>query len=264
MPDVLLESRENGVARLVLNRPDSRNALSGELTDALLAALARLADAAEVGAVVLSGAGPAFCAGGDVKAMTARVDAAPSFEQSARDLVRRAEITRLLHEMPKPTIAMINGPAMGAGMAIALACDLRLAGPAARFGTAFGQVGLPGDFGAIYFLTKAVGPAKARELFFTAAVVDASTALTMGMVNRVVPDAELEAETLALAQRLADGPRVALGYMKANLNAAMRGASLAEVLEAEALTTARAFTTEDHREATRAFVEKRPPQFRGR
>lgn len=262
MNDVLLESHAAGVATLTLNRPESRNALSAELYDALLAALARLAADEAVGAVVLTGAGTAFCAGGDVKGMVARRPMTAA--EAAADLRRRTDISRHLHEMPKPTIAAVNGPAAGAGMAIALACDLRIAGAAARFSTAFARIGLPGDFGGSYFLTRLVGPAKARELYFTAATLDAATALALGIVNRVVPDAELTPATAALATDLAAGPRAAFALMKANLNAALGGASLAAILDLEAGGTARSRESADYKEATRAFVEKRKPVFTGR
>jgi 2-(1,2-epoxy-1,2-dihydrophenyl)acetyl-CoA isomerase len=267
MDGVLIEAIDGGVATLTLSRPESMNALTDPLYDALLEALPRLADDMSIGAVVLTGAGRAFCAGGDVKSMIAKATAGGAdmtIEAMAQDLRRRTEISRFLHEMPKPTIAMVNGAATGAGMAIALACDLRIAGEAARFGTAFARVGLPGDFGGTWFLTQLVGPAKARELYLLAEPIDAATALALGIVNRVVPDAELGAAAGALARRLADGPRLAHRYMKASLNAALRGVTLSETLEIEAFGTARARATEDHQEAIRAFVEKRPPVFKGR
>ncbi|MDB5405503.1 MAG: enoyl-CoA hydratase [Rhodospirillales bacterium] len=262
MTEILIESIDRGVATLTLNRPDSMNALSRELYDALLEALPRLAGDASVGAVVLTGAGRAFCAGSDVKSMIATAEM--TLEARAQDLRRRTEIVRWLHEMPVPTIAMVNGAASGAGLSLALACDLRIAGEAARFATAFARVGLPGDFGVTWFLTQIVGPAKARELLLLADPLDAAAALALGMVNRVVADGDLTAATVALAQRLADGPRVAHRYMKANFNAALRGITLSETLELEAFATARARATEDHQEATRAFVEKRKPVFKGR
>jgi 2-(1,2-epoxy-1,2-dihydrophenyl)acetyl-CoA isomerase len=260
----LLEIIKDGVAVLTLNRPDRLNALSPRMLDGLLSALPRLADDSAVGAVVLTGAGRAFCAGGDVKAMAeAREAEGVTLEERAHALRKRMEVSRWLHELPKPTIAMVRGAAAGAGLSLALACDLRIAADSARFGTAFARVGYPGDFGGAFFLTALVGTAKARELYFTADLVDAAEAHRLGLVNRVVPDARLEDETMALAARLARGPRIAYRYMKRNLNAAEH-ATLAEVLDLEAWHQSRCGLTEDHREAARAFVEKREPVFRGR
>src|SRR5204863_1326124 len=219
MSQDLLEGRKDKVAVLTLNRPDRLNAMSPSMLDALLEALPRLAADPEVGAVVLTGAGRAFCAGGDVKAMAEGREAeGVTLEERAQALRARMEVSRWLHEMPKPTIAMVRGAAAGAGLSLALACDLRIAGDSARFGTAFARVGYSGDFGGSFFLTQLVGTAKARELYFTADLLDAPQALALGLVNRVIPDARLEEETLALATRLANGPRIALRYMKRNLN----------------------------------------------
>jgi 2-(1,2-epoxy-1,2-dihydrophenyl)acetyl-CoA isomerase len=264
MTQDLLETVKNGVAILTMNRPERLNAFSGPMLDALLDAVRRLADDAAVGAVVLTGAGRAFCAGGDVKAMAEGREAdGETLEARAQSLRSRMEVSRWLHQMPKPTIAMIRGAAAGAGLSVALACDLRIAADSARFGTAFARVGYSGDFGGSFFLTKLVGTAKARELYFTADLIDAQQALDLGMVNRVVADSALEDETMALASRIAAGPRIALGYMKRNLNAAESG-PLAELLDLEAWHHSRCGMTEDHREAARAFVEKRAPVFRGR
>ena len=264
MSQDLLESVADGVALLTMNRPDRLNAMSRPMLDALLEALPRLADDPDVGAVVLTGAGRGFCAGGDVKAMAAGTEAGVGgLEERAQSLRSRMEASRWLHEMPKPTIAMVKGPAAGAGLSLALACDMRVAGESARFGTAFARVGYSGDFGGSYFLTQLVGTAKARELYYTADLLDAAQALSLGLVNRVVPDATLEAETMALASRLAHGPRVALRYMKRNMNAAETG-TLKDVFDLEAWHHTRTGLTEDHREAARAFVEKRPPTFKGR
>jgi 2-(1,2-epoxy-1,2-dihydrophenyl)acetyl-CoA isomerase len=264
MSQDLLETVTDGVAVLTLNRPERLNALSRSMLGALLEAVQRLAEDPEVGVVVLTGAGRAFCAGGDVKAMAeGREFGGLPFEARARELRARMEVSRWLHEMPKPTIAQVRGAAAGAGLSLALACDLRIASETARFGTAFARVGYSGDFGGSFFLTRLVGTARARELYFTADMLDAREALGAGLVNRVVPDARLEEETLALASRLARGPRLAYGYMKRNLNAAEH-APLAEVLDLEAWHHTRCGDTEDHREAARAFVEKREPVFRGR
>jgi 2-(1,2-epoxy-1,2-dihydrophenyl)acetyl-CoA isomerase len=260
----LLEQIKDGVAVLTLHRPERLNALSRTMLDGLAEALPRLAQDPAVGAIVLTGAGRGFCAGGDVKAMAEGGEAdGATLEERAQGLRSRMEVSRWLHELPKPTIAMIRGAAAGAGLSLALACDLRIAGDTARLGTAFARVGYSGDFGGSYFLTRLVGTARARELYFTADLLDARQALAIGLVNRVVPDARLEEETLELAGRLARGPRVAFSYMKRNLNAAETGA-LEDVFDLEAWHHTRCGMTEDHREAARAFVEKREPVFRGR
>jgi 2-(1,2-epoxy-1,2-dihydrophenyl)acetyl-CoA isomerase len=264
MSQDLLESVHDGVALLTMNRPERLNAMSRPMLDAMLEALPRLADDPSVGVVVLTGAGRGFCAGGDVKAMAEGTEAGVGgLEERAQSLRSRMEVSRWLHEMPKPTIAMVKGPAAGAGLSLALACDMRVAGDSARFGTAFARVGYSGDFGGSYFLTQLVGTAKARELYYTADLLDAAQALSLGLVNRVVPDARLEEETMALAGRIARGPRVALRYMKRNMNAAEAG-TLKDVFDLEAWHHTRTGLTEDHREAAKAFVEKREPTFKGR
>jgi 2-(1,2-epoxy-1,2-dihydrophenyl)acetyl-CoA isomerase len=260
----LLEQMKDGVAVLTLNRPDRLNAMSRPMLDALLEALPRLAEDPAVGVLVLTGAGRGFCAGGDVKAMAEGNElGGQTMEERAQALRSRMETSRWLHEMPKPTIAMMRGPAAGAGLSLAMACDLRIASDTVKLGTAFARVGYSGDFGGSYYLTQLVGTAKARELYFTADLLDAQQALGLGLVNRVVADARLEEETMALASRLARGPRVAYRYMKRNMNAA-ETASLKDMLDLEAWNHTRTGMTEDHREAARAFVEKREPQFKGR
>ena len=260
----LLEQVKDGVAVLTLNRPDRLNAMSRPMLDALLEALPRLAEDPTIGVVVLTGAGRGFCAGGDVKAMAEGHElGGQTMEERAQALRSRMETSRWLHEMPKPTIAMMRGPAAGAGLSLAMACDLRIASDTVKLGTAFARVGYSGDFGGSYYLTQLVGTAKARELYFTADLLDAQQALGLGLVNRVVADARLEEETMALASRLARGPRVAYRYMKRNMNAA-ETASLKDMLDLEAWNHTRTGMTEDHREAARAFVDKREPLFKGR
>jgi 2-(1,2-epoxy-1,2-dihydrophenyl)acetyl-CoA isomerase len=264
MSQDLLETVKDGVAVLTMNRPDRLNALSGEMLDTMLEALPRLADDPNVGCIVLTGAGRGFCAGGDVKAMAeGREMSGDTLEERAQGLRTKMETSRWLHEMPKPTIAMVRGAAAGAGLSLALACDLRIAGESAKFGTAFARVGYSGDFGGTYYLTQLVGTAKARELYYTAELVDARHALALGLVNRVVADDQLEAETLLLAGKIARGPRIAYRYMKRNLNAAETG-TLKDLLDLEAWHHTRTGQTDDHREAAKAFVEKREPVFRGR
>jgi 2-(1,2-epoxy-1,2-dihydrophenyl)acetyl-CoA isomerase len=264
MGEDVLEVIKDGVAVLTLNRPDRLNAMSGPMLDAMLEALPRLAEDPEVGVVVLTGAGRGFCAGGDVKAMAeGREFGGTTLEEKAQALRSRMEVSRWLHEMPKVTIAMVRGAAAGAGLSLALACDLRVAGDSARFATAFARVGYSGDFGGSWYLTQLIGSAKARELYYTADIVDAQQALALGIVNRVVPDARLEEETMALAARLSRGPRIAFRYMKRNFNAAESG-TLKDSLDLEAWHHTRCGMTEDHREAAKAFVEKREPIFKGR
>ena len=263
MTDHLKEEIQGGVAILTMNRPDRRTAMSNEMLIAMLESLSRLAADDDIGCVVLTGAGGAFCAGGDVKAMAEGTEFPDAtMEGKAQQLRAKMETSRLLHEMPKPTIAMVRGPAAGAGLSLALACDLRVASDTMKMTTAFANVGYSGDFGGSYFLTRLVGTAKARELYFTADKVEAAEALALGMVNRVVADDQLEIETMALAEKMANGPRIALGYMKRNMNAAETG-SLRDCFDLEAWHHTRTGMTEDHKEAAQAFVDKRTPVFRG-
>lgn len=262
MEQELIETIADGVATLILNWPDRLNALSTPIMEGLLAALPRLAGDPAVGVVVITGAGRAFCAGGDVKRM-AEGAAQPSVEDAVANLRSRMEVSRLLHEIPKPTIAMVNGAAAGAGLSIALACDMRFAGHSARFVTAFANVGFSGDFGGSYFLSKLIGTGKARELYYTATPLNAEQALALGVANRVVPDAELATNTMEFARKLAKGPRIALALMKRNFNAAESG-TLSELLDLEARGQIETGRTDDHKEAARAFVEKRAPVFAGR
>jgi 2-(1,2-epoxy-1,2-dihydrophenyl)acetyl-CoA isomerase len=236
---------------------------------ALTEAVARLGADPTVRVLVLTGAGGAFCAGGDVKGFAARNEASGkgdggfNMEQRVQGLRSAMEVTRWLHEMPKPTLAVIPGPAAGAGLSLALACDLRIAADDAKMTTAFSKVGLAGDYGGSYFLTQLVGAAKARELYFTADVISGAEAAALGIVNRSVPRDDLAAAAHLYARSLAGLPTLAIGYMKRNLNAAQH-AGLGEVLDLEAMHMVRTMMTEDHKGASIAFVEKRKPSFQGR
>jgi 2-(1,2-epoxy-1,2-dihydrophenyl)acetyl-CoA isomerase len=271
MTDQLIESFEDGVATLTMNRPEARNALTGEMGSALSEAVRRHGADPKTRALVLTGAGGAFCAGGDVKGFAADTSrgagvgqgAGPTFEQRVAGLRSGMEVVKWLHEMPKPTLAVIPGAAAGAGLSIALACDLRIAAEGAKMTTAFSKVGLAGDYGGSWFLTQLVGAAKVRELYFTADVITGAEAAALGIVNKAVPAGELEAAAAAYARRLAGLPTIAVGYMKKNLNAAAT-CTLSELLDLEALHMVRTMTTEDHASAAKAFVEKRPPVFAGR
>lgn len=261
----LIVTKEAGVALLTMNRPDSLNALGGRLIDELLEALTHITADMSVGCVVLTGAGRGFSAGGDMKsrATGARAILEGTREEAQMSLRARMESARLLHEMPKPTIAMVNGVAAGAGMSLMLACDMRIGGQSARMGTAFAKMGFSGDFGGHWFLNRLVGPAKARELYFTAEVIDAAEMARLGLLNRLVADEELAGATMTLARQLAAGPRVAWHHMKRNMQLAEQG-TLAEALDVEAFGMTRCRDTDDHREALKAFVEKRAPVFQGR
>jgi 2-(1,2-epoxy-1,2-dihydrophenyl)acetyl-CoA isomerase len=266
MTQDLLESFEAGITTLTMNRPDSRNAFSREMLEALAAALPRLAVDPAVRLVVLTGMGAAFSAGGDVKGFAksaAGGSAVMSFDTKVTHLRQLMEISRWLHEMPKPTLAVMPGPAAGAGLSLALACDMRIAADEAKLTTAFSKIGLSGDFGSSYFLNHLVGAAKARELFFTGQVLRGDEAAKIGLVNRSVPTAQLAQAAQAWATELAALPTVAIGYMKRNLNTGLR-AGLAQVLDAEAIHMVRSFETADHKSAAVAFVEKRAPRFDGR
>jgi len=265
--DELLAELDAGVAIVTLNRPESRNALSDRLSPALRRLLPRLGDDPEVRCVLLTGAGSAFCAGGDVKGMGNRsgASAAPrSRDEAIEDLrVRQVALTGALYALEKPTLAALPGPAAGAGLSIALACDLRIAAESAFITTGFANIGLAGDYGASFFLTQLVGTARARELFYGAARVDARTCERWGIVNRVVADDELREAAIGWARELAAGPTLAYRYMKANLDRALRE-DLRSCLAHEAEGIVETARTDDHREAVAAFVEKRRPQFKGR
>ncbi len=258
----LLEATENGITTLTLNRPERLNALSAAMTQGLKEAFERLATDRDCGCIVIAGAGRGWCAGGDVKTMEAR-GRDQTFEDRAEGLRRSHQLPLLIRTLPKVIIASINGPVAGAGLGLALACDLRVAGRSARFGTAFARIGFSGDYGGSWSLTRLVGTAKARELYFTADLIDAEEAGRLGLVNRVVADEELHAATMALARKIADGPQIALGYMKKNLLAA-ETEPYQTVLDMEAEHQARCAFTEDHKEAVAAFNEKRRPVFKGR
>jgi enoyl-CoA hydratase/carnithine racemase len=255
----------DGVALITLNRPAARNAMSDKLTPALRQQIKERGEDPDVGVLLITGAGSAFCSGGDVKAMGGRgPNGRMSFEERLADLRwRQASLTGALAEVRKPTIAALPGAAAGAGLALALACDIRIAAKSAFVSTGYARVGLSGDYGIAWLLTRTVGSARARELMFTADRVDAERCERIGLVNRVVPDATLHEEAFAFAKSLAEGPRVALRNMKDNLDDAPH-IDYPTALYREAERLVLASRTEDHKEAVRAFVEKRKPVFAGR
>jgi 2-(1,2-epoxy-1,2-dihydrophenyl)acetyl-CoA isomerase len=222
MSDTVLTEISDGVAVLTLNRPDRLNAFNAEIMEAFLAAVQAAAEDSSVGCVVVTGAGRGFCAGGDTKDGGARrADGKPPPPEpiAGATLRRTAEASRLLREMAKPTIAMVNGPVAGAGIGVAGSCDLRFAGASATFISAYVNIGGGGDYGATFVWPKILGAAKARELFLLNEKFDAEAGLAFGLYNRVFPDDSLREETLRVARRLAKGPSSSWAYMKANLNA---------------------------------------------
>lgn len=263
----LMTDLDAGVLTLTLNRPEARNAMSGEMMQALAEVLARAELDTEVKCLVLTGAGRGFCAGGDVRNMAA--PGASGRDEGLDHAIHRQRSTQRatagkLFSMPKPTLAALPGAAAGAGLSLALACDLRIMAKSAILTTAFARVGFSGDYGGSYFLTQLVGSAKARQLYYLSERVTAAEALSLGLVNWVCEPDELVGRTRELAGQLAGGATLAFRYMKENLNRAMSSGDLFDCLDLEATHHVHCSRTEDHREGVRAFAEKREPVFRGR
>jgi 2-(1,2-epoxy-1,2-dihydrophenyl)acetyl-CoA isomerase len=250
---------------LTLNRPDRLNALTPELHHALHEAVRAAAADSQVGAVVLTGAGRAFCSGGDVRRGTrdaAKAARPQTVEERADTLRGHGETTIALSRMPKPTIALVNGAAVGAGLTLALACDIRIASEEAVFRTAYANIALSGDLGISYFLHRLIGRARTFELMFLDEKLNAQEALEIGLVNRLLPAERFHEAGMEIANKLAQGPSVAFRYMKQSINLA-EVASLEEVAEREAYNAGRCVRTQDVKEASLAFREKRPPHFQG-
>ena len=265
MPQIaqVLSRFSEGVLTLTLDNPQSRNALTMEMSQTLVDRLRDASNDFSVRVVVVTGSGNAFCAGGDVKAMAAGRDAGMSLEARAQRLRGRAEAIRLLHEMPKPTVALLPGAAAGAGLGVALACDFRLGSDQARLATAFAKVGLAGDLGVSWLLTQMLGAARTRELLMLAPVLNAQEALALGLLSCVFAAGDYERECVKFVAALASGPTVAYGHIKRNVNLSVASA-LGPALDAEALHQARCMMTEDHESAAQAFADKRMPVFQGR
>jgi 2-(1,2-epoxy-1,2-dihydrophenyl)acetyl-CoA isomerase len=259
---VILTEVRDRVATLTLHRPEKLNAVNMQLLIEAAEAVKKWSRDPEIGAIVVTGSGRAFCAGGDV-GMMAREENESTLEQKIDGLRDMQEISWLLYSSPKVTIASVNGFAMGAGLGIALACDLRIASSAAKFGTAYAKVGYGGDFGTTWLLTHYAGAPKAKELFFLADPVDAAEAHRIGLVNRVVEPEALAAETASVASRIAQGPLTSYRSMKQNVNLAAT-IDFRTSLDREPETHLRCGETSDHREGVRAFLEKRAPKFSGR
>src|ERR1700712_4536472 len=214
--EIVLQHLDSGLLTITMNRPDRRNALNPDMTSGQVAAARRAAEDHEVRAVLIKGAGGTFCVGGDVKSMAA--GRAPlTFEAKLTNLRKGMEVSRILHQMQKPVVAQLDGAAAGAGLSIALSCDIRIASGSCKITTAFAKVGLSGDYGGTYFLTQMLGAAKARELYLMSPVLSAQEAYNLGVVTKVVPDADIDAEAHDVAMSLAQGPSVTLGYIKRNI-----------------------------------------------
>lgn len=258
----LLEDQHGGIATLVLNRPDRLNALNSELATALNDALGRLSRDETVRVVVITGSGRAFCAGGDL-AMIGKGRQTGATQELEPLLRSGMQAVLNIRTMPQPVIAAVNGAAAGAGMNIALAADIRIAAEEAVFGQNFAKVGLFPDFGGTYFLPQLVGPAKAAEMFYTGDMIDSQAALALGIVNQICPGARLAAEVKILAEKVAQGPPLAIRAVKKALFGSERE-SLAAALEREVQEQIRCYLSEDCKEGIGAFFEKRPPKFVGR
>jgi 2-(1,2-epoxy-1,2-dihydrophenyl)acetyl-CoA isomerase len=266
--DELLAQLEDGILTLIMNRPEARNALSAAMSVALAEQLADAELNPEVKCVVLTGAGKGFCAGGDVKGMAASGDGTVG-ENTIDSAIHRQRVHQRatagrLYAMPKPTLAVLPGAAAGAGLSLALSCDLRIMASNAIMVTAFAKVGFSGDYGGTFFLSQLIGTAKARELYYLSDRISAAEALRLGLTNWVADPEELAGKTAEISARLASGPSVAYRYMKENFNRAISSGDLGDCMDLEATHHIHCGQTEDHRNATKAFVEKREPVFTGR
>lgn len=252
-----MERREDGVVTVTLNRPEKKNAIDGRMWDELLAVFREVGESATDRVLVLTGAGGAFCSGADLS------EEGRSEKHQLDRMHHFGQVALALHHVPKPVVAKVPGIAAGAGLNLALGCDLIVAGESARFSEIFARRGLAIDLGGSWLLPRLVGMHKAKELALLAEIVDAKEAERIGLVNRVVPDAELDAFVDDWARRLAAGPPLALHLTKRLLTNGL-ATGLAEALEAEGMAQSVTITTRDTAEAVRAFLEKRDPVFRGR
>ena len=270
--DTVLAEVADGVGIITLNRPERRNALHAEMYEAVPRLIERFVADPGVGCIMVTGSGTAFCSGGDVAggaSSRAAAGEAPGTQpspgagptpdelarQQGRVLAHNARMVELLHHCPKVTLAALPGPAVGAGMSIALATDLRIAARSTTLIPGWGQLGFSGDFGGTWFLTRLVGPSRALEILVDNVAVDAETALALGLVNRVVPDDELRSAALAWARSIAAGPGTAFRYFKENVLQAER-LPLSEALPAESERMARSAHTEDHKRAVARWLEE--------
>ncbi|WP_366921823.1 enoyl-CoA hydratase [Metallumcola ferriviriculae] len=258
----VIYSKEDGVANVTLNRPDHLNALDRSIQDDLAVIVDDLREDETVRAVLLSGNGRAFCAGGDIKSMLSGMKEAAVINRKEQ-MSQAHQWVKKLAALEKPVVAAVHGYAVGAGMSMAMMADLIIASDDTQFSTAFAKIGLVPDLGALYFLPRLVGMAKAKELVLTAKYISANEALEMGLINSVVKRENLIDEGLAVAKRLAAGPTKALGMAKQALNKSME-TSFSDLLELETYLQAVAVDTDDFKEGTASFLEKRAPKFEGK
>jgi 2-(1,2-epoxy-1,2-dihydrophenyl)acetyl-CoA isomerase len=254
----LLVSQEGNVLQLILNRPDALNAFTPDMMEGLLEALEHAKSNPDVRAILLRGSGRSFCAGGDVKGM-GKAEPVQVYEH----IGHLNQVVKTMTDLPVPIIAAIHGYAAGAGVCLALACDLIVAADTSKFVMSFSKIGLISDGGGLYFLPRTIGLYRAKELLFTAEPIDAQTAQNWGMVNRVYPEQELFEQAMQFAQKIANGPSRAYGMIKSIANRALLE-DLAGILEIERTTQAMMVTTQDHKEGVQAFLEKRSPKYVGR
>jgi enoyl-CoA hydratase/carnithine racemase len=262
--DLLAEIRER-VAVITLNRPQALNALTAPMRAALSKLIESFGEDPRVGSILITAEGRAFCAGADVKRMAeGSAEPPPDFDRQVADLRKeQRRCTGALIALRKPTVAAIGGAAAGMGLSLALACDIRIAGQSGMLTTAFARIGIPGDFGIAWLLTRLVGFSRARELMFLSERIGSDRAEKLGLVNRVVPDADLNDAAFAIAKSLGEGPPIAYALIKDNLDHALHS-SFDQSLDREAEAAIRSLYTEDRAEGVRAFVEKRKPVFQGR
>lgn len=258
MEEAVLYCVENNIATITMNRPKSLNSMNDALINGLHSALDKATIDPEVKCVVLTGNGKAFCAGGDLSFLNGLELAA----DKKAFIARVGDVAKRLTTIPKPVIAYVNGVTAGAGVNLMLACDLVYAADKARFAESFSKVGLIPDCGGLYFLPKAVGVLKAKELMFTADLIDASTALSLGMLNAIYPEEELKAKVYTMAERLAASAPLSITLIKKYLNDI--DLTLDEVLNLEETTQALLMGTDDCKEGIAAFYEKRAPKFTGK
>ena len=262
MSEHILIEKEDNILHIKFNRPESRNAITREMFEILLSTLEECKKDNTIRAIILSGEGEAFSAGGDVKDMATREDKS-SLQNKTSSLRRIMGVSELLYSLPIPSIAIINGPAAGAAFAISLACDLRIATENAKFVTAFAKIGFSGDFVGSYFLTKIVGTAKARELYYFSDIIDADTAFQLNLVNFYKKDEEMDEFTDFIKDKFRNLPPIAIKYMKQNLNNA-ESQDLDSLLNDEATFMMICSETEDHKNAVKAFVNKEKAKFVGK